>query len=389
LLPSLADANSALKLTNPVLIRAGLDSSGSPLVTLTRGTVSGTPNFRLIATSADLSLQGLKLSNGVAADLGGAINASGTANLYLASSSVTANTAASSGGGLAADCGGSRLKNSIVSGNSANKNGGGIYTSNYLVGGGHCVSYVVIQSSKVTSNTTNIGSGGVYSFSGSVDASYSTFDDNHAGRNAAGGIYAFINVGFYNSTVSNNTSGHIAGGLSAASQAYLYNTTVSANFATDEAGGVNAYAMMIAFSTIAANTVGPQNYPLGGVEFLGSANIRSSIIAGNMGGNIIGEAPVSGSHNLVGSNLPGQSIALPPDTLNCNPNLGPLADGGPTKTMALQAGSCAIDKGPTSDSAFPSDQRGARFARRVGAAIDIGAFEVQTNDRIFYDGFGT
>jgi len=67
----------------------------------------------------------------------------------------------------------------------------------------------------------------------------------------------------------------------------------------------------------------------------------------------------------------------------------PGDNGGPTQTQALLAGSCALDAGPAAAPAlFPSDQRGARFARKVGAAVDIGAFEVQANDRIFYDGFG-
>ena len=79
-LASAADANSALVLTKPATMRAALDASGNPLVTLTRSTVSGTPNFRLIATSADLSIDGLGFSGGYCAERGGAIYASGAAN---------------------------------------------------------------------------------------------------------------------------------------------------------------------------------------------------------------------------------------------------------------------------------------------------------------------
>jgi hypothetical protein len=58
-----------------------------------------------------------------------------------------------------------------------------------------------------------------------------------------------------------------------------------------------------------------------------------------------------------------------------NPRLGSLQDnGGPTKTMALGAGSAAIDRIPRRGGHCPStDQRGVR--RPEGRACDIGAFE--------------
>ena len=66
-----------------------------------------------------------------------------------------------------------------------------------------------------------------------------------------------------------------------------------------------------------------------------------------------------------------------------DPGLGPLADnGGPTQTIALLAGSPAIDAGrsvavdPRPD--LKTDQRGTGFAREVNGTIDIGAFEVQS-----------
>jgi hypothetical protein len=58
---------------------------------------------------------------------------------------------------------------------------------------------------------------------------------------------------------------------------------------------------------------------------------------------------------------------------NTDPKLGVLAtNGGPTLTMALLAGSPAIDKIPASDSPA-TDQRG--FPRPVNGLADIGAFE--------------
>jgi hypothetical protein len=70
-------------------------------------------------------------------------------------------------------------------------------------------------------------------------------------------------------------------------------------------------------------------------------------------------ATVSG-YNLCGVNAPW---------------LGPLANnGGPTQTMALLAGSPAIDAG-ANPGGLATDQRGAGFTRTAGARTDIGAYE--------------
>jgi hypothetical protein len=203
---------------------------------------------------------------------------------------------------------------------------------------------------------------------------------------AGGGVYAFVNATLTNSTVSNNTIGMNGGGVAAGVTVSLTNTTVAGNQAY-YAGALTGYHVSLIFSTIANNTVRPQNYPLGGVFFQQSCSLVSTIISGNNGGQITGSPPVSGNHNLVGANSAGQPVSLPGDTINCSPNLAALADnGGRTKTLALGAGSCAIDAGPAFP-AYSSDQRGRKFARRVGDFSDIGAFEAQTNERIFFDGF--
>jgi hypothetical protein len=67
-----------------------------------------------------------------------------------------------------------------------------------------------------------------------------------------------------------------------------------------------------------------------------------------------------------------------------NPKLGALKNnGGPTNTRALISGSPAIDAGnncvvvPGCNGDFFYDQRGLGFPRKVGRAVDIGAFEYQ------------
>src|SRR5438552_4806873 len=79
-------------------------------------------------------------------------------------------------------------------------------------------------------------------------------------------------------------------------------------------------------------------------------------------------------HNLIG-NSGDASGFLASDLLDVDPQLGPLQNnGGPTQTMALLAGSAAVNAGDNS-SAPAYDQRGAGFPRIVGGTIDIGAFE--------------
>ena len=73
---------------------------------------------------------------------------------------------------------------------------------------------------------------------------------------------------------------------------------------------------------------------------------------------------LGGGHNLIGQDL----------------FLGALQDnGGPTPTVQPRLGSPLIDAGSDAATAatLTTDQRGGGFARSRGAAIDVGAFEVQ------------
>jgi hypothetical protein len=92
----------------------------------------------------------------------------------------------------------------------------------------------------------------------------------------------------------------------------------------------------------------------------------------------------SNGHNIIGSTDSNTGFASNKGDLigvtAAQLAIGPLfANGGPSPTDALLTGSVAIDAGnnslvPAGDTA---DQRGPGFARVVGAAVDIGAFEVQ------------
>ncbi len=124
--------------------------------------------------------------------------------------------------------------------------------------------------------------------------------------------------------------------------------------------------------TLVGNTFGIYNQ--GGSD---TVTVRNTIIAANdianQGLNNCVGAISDGSHNLAyGASGPDTSCPAT-FTRNEDPKLGPLANnGGPTQTVALLAGSPAIDAAGGSCPA--TDQRG--IPRPLGTACDIGAYEL-------------
>ena len=184
----------------------------------------------------------------------------------------------------------------------------------------------------------------------------STIDSNYA-YDRGGGLATFDNILVRNSTLSGNTALTVGGGgLFMRFPALLdaRNTTVTAN-SGHQGGGI---------------LLTSQN-----------ASLQSTIVSGNTadirdGEDLAGSrsATIGGANNLIGA--VSSAIAIPDATLRGSADLLPLLyNGGPTRTHALRAGSAAIDAGNNA-SELPSDQRGSGFARVVGAAADIGAFEL-------------
>ena len=328
---------SGLVFTKAATISGNLDASGRPLVTITR-TNEAPLNVRLIDTTANLIVRGVRLFNGRPSGNGGAVQAGPSASLTLVNSTVSLSVAGGSGGGIDAQ-GAVALINSTVYGNTATGAGGGIH----------------------------VGS------AGAITATASTISGN-------------------------TTSGGSGGGINATAVS-LTNSTVSGNSAQVDGGGIYTQNATLKFTTIADNSLLASGIGAGlaiGSQPAPTLTTTATVVYGNSPGDDIdtGSSSVrtfSGDHNVVG--VFSHNIAVPADTLACDPKLDLLADnGGPTLTHALSATSCAIDAGPVfPPGAIPSDQRGSHYARRVGSATDIGAYEVTptpTNDRIFYDGFG-
>jgi hypothetical protein len=286
---------------------------------------------------------------GNSASEGGGIFISGGStggSLTISSSTISGNSTRGSGGGI--DVGGcpTSITDCVISGNTATTDGGGI-TFWY----GSSIPSATLTRCTVANNTVqwSSGYGGGISLprKGLVTVSDSTIAGNAAGTGAGIYVVAGNSLGgatlvLQSSTLADNqaavTGGglYVSGPLSAATHVTLTDTLVAGNTATSGSPDVGGPVL----STSAFNLIG-------------NGDGSSGLVNGTLG-------------NQVGT------TASPID-----PKLGPLQqNGGPTSTMALQAGSPAIDAGSTTNP--PAyDQRGAGFARLIGAGIDIGAFETQ------------
>lgn len=210
-----------------------------------------------------------------------------------------------------------------------------------------------------------------------------TLTDTHGSYCTGGGIFSDLGGYVYRSTLSGNYSFGTGGGLATHEGFGISDSTIAGNTARYKTGG-GVFArvfdsMLVNNSTIADNKAGTAG---AGIYFVGVANaltLQSSIVANNTvaGTNAdiatMGVFTIGGSNNLV--TAAAASVTLPGGTLQFDPRLWPLADnGGPTRTMALQIGSPAVDAGidPLN---LATDQRGEGFPRVLGATADIGAFE--------------
>lgn len=227
------------------------------------------------------------------------------------------------------------------------------------------------------------GGGGIYvGDGGDLVLRDSTVRDNDAlGGNGGNGGGLHVGAGatalIERSTVSGNT-GNVGGALRSRGDVTVLNSTLSGNASYGWHGGAVFHSdgdMQIRSSTVTDNTTPTWGDLAAIFVAYGSPELvlADSIVSGNRayacqaqdGGTI-----VSGGHNLV------QDSSCSPvtsDLVGSDPLLGPLqANGGPTATHALLAGSPAVDRAGT-ESAPATDQRGA--PRPVGAGPDIGAFE--------------
>jgi hypothetical protein len=274
-----------------------------------------------------------------------------------------------------------------VTGNSTDSygsRGGGVYAAVGLI-----LNRSTISGNSVTDPQINYQANGGGAAAPLVLAAYSTIRSNSAGGYGGG---LSISVGTESSlkqcTISGNT-GHRGGGVSTRNASLtILESTISGNTVSNYGSGlfVDGAPVSIYNSTIAFNS-GTNTC---GIIFNGLINhqytytLESSIVANN-GCDVGGDVVVGGHHNIISTNY--SNTTLPPDTFFGDPLLVPLANnGGPTQTHAFRDGSPAFGAG-TNNLGFTTDQRGTGFARAINGAVDIGAYEAQSRDLIFADGF--
>ena len=326
--------SSQLTINNPLTI----DGSGQTII------ISGESVDRVFCVpgSTPLTLNTLTITNGKPSSACNGDSASGgglysLGALSVVNSTFSSNSALSGYGGGILCTGQVTVINSTFSSNSAGFDGGGINT----------YPQITVTNSTFASNST-LGDGGGILTNGAVTVSNSTFSDNKAYGTGSGGAGIFTNgaVTVTNSTFANNL----------------------ATAGTSSAGIVSGGAVMVTNSTFANNSA-PSGHA-GAIYSLGKVTITNTIITkstASLGAFACGGGPATSTNSLIDDSTCGTSLG----TVT---GLGTLANnGGPTQTMALLAGSNAIDAVPAGQCTVATDQRG--YGRPAGALCDIGAYE--------------
>ncbi len=250
--------------------------------------------------------------------------------------------------------------------------GGGVFGG--IVNGG----ILTVQNTTISGNHTTNDGGGIENF-GTLSLNNSTVSGN-TGFPAGGGIDNDGALSVTNSTISGNGGVLFGGGIeNTFGTLSITNSTVSGNTATNEGGGIgnDTGNLTIQNATITGNSAGSG----GGILTNRPISLSNKIVADQAAGANCGGFPVI---NDLGYNLDdGTSCGFTSanhSQSNTNPLLDPAGlkdNGGPTQTIALLAGSPAIDAIPPGingcGTTITSDQRGV--SRPQGPGCDIGAFE--------------
>ena len=249
----------------------------------------------------------------------------------------------------------------VTGGNAGAGNGGGIRTSSNL----NLLGVAVVDNRANPDPPFALG-GGVYMEPG---ADLTVRDSLIAGNTAynGGGLYAHGALSLSNTTVTGNTAGTPdsngdGGGMQVNGSTVISSSTITGNRNFDGPGtGGGLYVggtVAFANSIVARNTAFESNSLPPGSP--GNPGVEDNC----------SDPGTDGGNNIEGATDCG--FTGPSSRRSTDPRLRALADnGGQTDTMALLAGSRAINRG---DDCEATDQRGVR--RSLGGRCDIGAYEL-------------
>ncbi|HEX8916397.1 MAG TPA: choice-of-anchor Q domain-containing protein [Humisphaera sp.] len=248
----------------------------------------------------------------------------------------------------------------VVSGNRSGGNGGGVLNLGTLA----------LSASTIAGNAAKHGAG-ICNNRGTVTLTGCTISGNHTlPFGDGGGVWNDRGtVRLFNCTVAGNTAAKGGGGVWTHSGTLrIVQSTLVRNRALAGGGVYNSGAARLDNSILALNT-----------DLLGEPDDVTGALSVASGFNLVGTGKAGGLKTGVRGNRVGVTAA--------QLKLTPLAsNGGPTRTIALLAGSVAINVGSNAlsvDAAgkpLVGDQRGAGFPRIVGGRVDVGAFERQASN---------
>lgn len=305
------------------------------------------------------------VANGEAADTGGGALFNNGGIMTVSNATMMMNTAtegSGSGGAVLSDGGTLDISLSTMSGNTSARAGGAIEVRG---GATTTLTDVTMDDNETGPSPGNGGGMHVSGENATTTISRSTVSNNVA-ANEGGGLWNFDNsdMRVWNSTIWGNTANGAPGGGGIfnrpASRTTTLNVTIASNSASAGPGGGVANADATA-DYQATNT-------LIGDNTAASNNDVSGTVGGD-GYNLVED--ITGATLQGTNNVTGMDAGLSMDGLALN--------GGPTQTVALGAGSPAIDAGLNSTCTSMAignvDQRGIGRT----ADCDIGAYEVTDN----------
>jgi len=294
-------------------------------------------------TGAQVTLSNLTIQNGLGQINGGGVNNAGTLTIF--NSIILANTTGVSG------------------------NGGGINNTGTLT----------INSSNILYNSASSGGGGI-SGPGTLTINNSSVSGNSAAN--GGGIYGAGTLTIITSAIWGNSASN-GGGIGDAGlggTATIVNSTIYGNSGSNGGGIYNtSRTLSISNGSFGLNSgfVGANFYNTGP-----TATFQNSIVGSPSGGPNCSGAITSNGYNLSSDDTCSfHSIG---DLINTDSKLAYIHNnGGPTWTMAEEAGSPAINAGNPSGCTdgsgrlLTTDQRGYPRPGRGSNRCDMGAYELQ------------
>jgi hypothetical protein len=360
-----------------------------------RSTANGTPNFRffVVRSTGKLTLRNLTLANGMNFGNGPSAGIENAGSLNIEKVTFLNNLAddnlgaaiynvANGPGTVLLNISDSTFDSNSTGSNNAGK-GGAIFNAAYQGG----KAQVNISRTTFSNNSARLGAA-LENFSydpgsqATITINGSTFANNIApnGAGNSGSIGGAINnESLYGATV----------------RLKVINSTFYQNSALSGGGAINnvTYSTSTAELTVINSSFVNNTGAIGSSIAIGSDNgtgtatalLQNSLFVNpnNTGANCasLSGTFLAGTNNLeYSASGGGASCGTGSTTTSVNPisTVGLASNGGPTQTVALAAGSAALDSGNNTICNDPStvasrDQRGA--ARPLGVACDIGAVE--------------